>query len=455
MEALFQTSEIVATSTPSAASTHTAVDKQSTIKALQKCSVEDNEAWKEILWQTIIAFEDHTFQTSGRGKRPGVSFTYFISRSPSAGGRHYGGVAIPSYGNELWVTTNSGTEEETKLKKSISCSTVELGYRRAVELGGAVPGSKALGIPGGGSYVWAMLREFGVISSPAVASTPRVVTNSRGQPDPGFFFSPYCWLDIVIKEAHMGRYKKYPDAGKVISTFYASISDAYNHPSAGEIGQDGHKSINLLAEEFGISRLKVRKILITTGDVVYPETKRIQELLSAGKTKAEVCESMGMAISTLNSLRPYDKGVYNLADVSNYAENSKIYRERKAAVSDLHDHLGLPDESLWLWRCVCLFQGYPFTTSGRGSKPGVKFKYIVSKSGSAGDQHYDGESVEGYGNELWIISAYGEKREKSITRSSVDYALKIAREMDVKGPKQLKIYGASYVFSLFKRFGLV
>ena len=38
----------------------------------------------------------------------------------------------------------------------------------------------------------------------------------------------------------------------------------------------------MLAEEFGISRLKVRKILITTGEVVYPETKRIQELLAAG-----------------------------------------------------------------------------------------------------------------------------------------------------------------------------
>lgn len=253
----------------------------------------------------------------------------------------------------------------------------------------------------------------------------------------------------------MGRYKKYPDAEKVISAFYSSISDAYNHPGAGEASQDGHKSINLLAEEFGISRLKVRKILITTGDVVYPEKKRIQELLSSEKTKGEICTQLGMAISTLNSLLPYDKGVYNLADVSNYAENSKIYRERKAAVEKLHEHLGLPDGSVQLWRCVCLFQGYPFVTSGKGSRAGVKFKYEVSKSSSGGGRRYDGQSVEGYGNELWIISASGEKREKSITRSSVDYALKIAREMDVTGPKQLKIYGASYVFSLFKRFGLV
>jgi hypothetical protein len=62
--------------------------------------------------------------------------------------------------------------------------------------------------------------------------------------------------------------------------------------------------------------------------------------------------------------------------------------------------------------------------------------------------------VDGYGNELWIVQN-GEKREKSITRSSVDYALQIALEGEVTGPKGLKIYGSSYVYSIFKRFGLV
>lgn len=252
----------------------------------------------------------------------------------------------------------------------------------------------------------------------------------------------------------MGRHKKYPDAEKTIATFFATVSDSYNHPGAGEMSQDGHKSQALLAEEFGISRLKVRKILITTGDIHYPETTRIQQLLASGMKKADACEHLNMAISTLNSFLPYDKGVYNLTDVSNYAENSKVYRERKAAVADLHDYLELPDVSVCLWRCVCLFQGYPFTTSGRGSRDGVKFKYEVSKAGGAGGRKYDGEGVEDYGNELWIIHN-GEKREKSISRSGVDYALQIALEDDVKGPKQLKIYGSSYVYSLFKRFGLV
>lgn len=250
----------------------------------------------------------------------------------------------------------------------------------------------------------------------------------------------------------MPRPRKYPDAEKTIAAFFASVSDAYNHPGAGERSLDGHKPINLLAEEFGISRLKVRKILITTGDVVYPETALIQQLLNHGKTKAQACAETGMAISTLNSFLPYEKGVYNLADVSTYAESSRVYRERKEAVLTLQS----APSSLNLWKTVVLFAGYPFVTSGRGEKSGVRFKYSVSTEVGAGGKHYDGASVDGFGNELWIVKN-GQRAEKSISRSSVDYALKIVLESEeqITGPKQLKIYGASYIFALFRRFGLV
>ena len=134
----------------------------------------------------------------------------------------------------------------------------------------------------------------------------------------------------------MGRHKKYPEAENTIAVFYAAVSDSYRNPTSEEIGvENGRKSINLLAEEFGISRLKVRKILITTRDVTYPMTRTIQELLAAGKSKAEICKLLNVAIATLNSFLPYEKGVYNLSDVSNAAENCRIYRERKAAVTEL------------------------------------------------------------------------------------------------------------------------
>ena len=41
----------------------------------------------------------------------------------------------------------------------------------------------------------------------------------------------------------MPRPRKYPDAEKTIAAFFASVSDSYNHPGAGERSLDGHKPI--------------------------------------------------------------------------------------------------------------------------------------------------------------------------------------------------------------------
>ena len=247
----------------------------------------------------------------------------------------------------------------------------------------------------------------------------------------------------------MGRKPKYENPEDTIQSFFNAVSDAFNSPFEGEKGRNGHKKQELLAEEFGISRIKVRKVLITTGDLKYRETAQIQEMLKSGLKMPAVAEKMRISVSSINSLLPYSKGVYGL-DVSAAADRTAIYRARKAALSELKEKM----DGLTLWKCVCLFAGYPFTTSGRGKTEGKKFKYSVAEAGGAGGHHYPGVEVEGFGNELFIVQN-GEKREKGISRSSVDYAFKIALEGDVKGPKALKIYGSSYVYSLFVRFGLV
>lgn len=118
-----------------------------------------DDDWKEKLWRCICSYEGAEFHTSGRGSRPGVAFSYSVSRnSGTGGGRRYEGANVDGFGNELWIITADGEK-----KKSISRSTVELGYKRAVEAGGAVKGPKELGLPGAGSYVFSLLREFGVI----------------------------------------------------------------------------------------------------------------------------------------------------------------------------------------------------------------------------------------------------------------------------------------------------
>ena len=117
------------------------------------------------LWHLIINHEGTTFVTTGRGSRPGVEFTYEVSRSSRAAGRHYSGQSIEGYGNELWIITLPTGERK---KKSISRSTVDLAYRNAVEeqeKAGFVSGPRKLGVPGVRSNLYAMFVKFGVIKS--------------------------------------------------------------------------------------------------------------------------------------------------------------------------------------------------------------------------------------------------------------------------------------------------
>lgn len=139
-----------------------AAQRATAVEDLQTATTED---WKEKLWRCVVAYEGAEFHTSGRGSRPGVAFSYSVSRTADqkGGGRRYSGASVDGYGNELWVTTQSNTTDAQRLKKSISRSTVELGYKKAVKMKGAVSGPKKLNIPGAASYVFSMLQEFGVI----------------------------------------------------------------------------------------------------------------------------------------------------------------------------------------------------------------------------------------------------------------------------------------------------
>lgn len=200
----------------------------------------------------------------------------------------------------------------------------------------------------------------------------------------------------------------------------------------------------------------MRKILITTGDLHYPETKHIQRFLASGLKMPAVAEKMDMAISTVNSLTPYTKGVYKLSEVSAAAERTAIYRSRHNAVQMLRSAIdACEDWPLPLWNAICLFSGYPFTTSGRGKREGVKFKYSVSAPGGPGGRKNDGPEVDGYANELWITTR-GVDKKKSISRSTVERAFQTAVEIEIRGPKALNVPGAhTYLFPIFMRFGFI
>ncbi len=87
-----------------------------------------------------------------------------------------------------------------------------------------------------------------------------------------------------------------------------------------------------------------------------------------------------------------------------------------------------------LWESICSHQEKPFTTSGRGRRPGTQFSYTIR------------------GAEMFVSN-----HAKSITRATILYAFRKVREMngEIKGPKSIGVHGDSYIFAVFKALGVI
>ena len=214
-------------------------------------------------------------------------------------------------------------------------------------------------------------------------------------------------------------------------------------------------SLRSVAEQLGTTVIRTRKLLITAGYFTSPTASTVQRLKAEGKTIEEIGAALRLKPAAVYGYLPYENLAYNLPQTTSNADRHKRYRATKKLKMAV-DTDNTEKISAALWRCVCIFSGYPFTTSGRGTSPGVEYTYQVSRKGSAGGRHYDGKSIPGYGNEIWL-TVDGEKREKSISRSSVElgfqkYLEVIEKEGTVTGPKKLGVFGASYLLPLFQRF---
>lgn len=215
-----------------------------------------------------------------------------------------------------------------------------------------------------------------------------------------------------------------------------------------------------ISDAMGTTYLRVRKLLITANYFTSANSRNVQALADRDYSIAEIMRATGLSQASVYSYLPYSKGVYNLAEPTLYSKQGKRYRLRRAAVVELEQHASLPDVLLSLWKTVIAFQDYTFITSGRGQRPGVKFKYEVSKPGGNSGRRYNGTDVPGYGNELWIIVDVV-KHDKSISRSTVDLAYRngiqlMKTEGCVRGPKALGVPGAgSYLYPILLRFGVI
>ncbi|MDD4369889.1 MAG: hypothetical protein PHD56_02210 [Anaerostipes sp.] len=227
----------------------------------------------------------------------------------------------------------------------------------------------------------------------------------------------------------VGRPRKKPDfdAKQLQQELFDAVIFSYNNPAPDEISDKdvAHKQLKLLGEEFSMTPLKIRKILITGNAYMTDIAKQVQELYAAGKSIQQIQEILGLSRASVHSYLPYKKGVYKTREISTDAERIRVWRNRQAAVKKLTQDMTMES----LWETLILFAGYPFHTV-----KGLKFNYSVR------------------GNEIFI-----NRKEKSITKSSVDVAFHKVMDANrhVLGPKKLGVFGASYLYPIFVRINVI
>ena len=210
-----------------------------------------------------------------------------------------------------------------------------------------------------------------------------------------------------------------------IQELLTAVCEFYGDPVDDRKEEDpDHVSLHDVADEFKITVMKARKLLITGGLYSTAISRRVQELHAQGLTVAQITEKTGLKRASTNSYLPYTNIVYNLPDISIKAERQKQYRVRKR--NNTRTDVEREEK---LWQEMTYLQGCLFTTS-----KGMDFTYKI------------------HGGEMFV-----DRKEKSITRATVMKAYKRVVELDgaIKGPKTLGTFGASYLFPIFVKMGLI
>lgn len=199
--------------------------------------------------------------------------------------------------------------------------------------------------------------------------------------------------------------RKNPDPASSMEALLTHAVEAYGEPYDDRDERDKSlPSLRAVADQLNTTILRTRKLLITAEYYSTEISRLVRSLTDAGVGIEEIMAATGLKRASINSYLPYKNLAFNLDQTTVNADRHRVFRRRVKAVEELNTHAGFPDELEYLWKAIIAFENYPFRTSGRGSREGVRFTYTVSRSSGAGGRHYSGASVDGYGNELWIVA---------------------------------------------------
>ena len=230
----------------------------------------------------------------------------------------------------------------------------------------------------------------------------------------------------------MPRPKKKPNynPNQVMQDFMLTVTDAFG--SYDDRDNDTASGLNAVAAEFGITSLKTRKLLITAGVYSTSLSRQIAELAAGGYKIEQIMKITGLSRASVHSYLPYMKIPYNLTELSVHAERIRLYRERKRRCEEFCSKraaLSENEQEAELWSLLTCLQGCVFLTA-----KGLRFTYKIK------------------GGEMFV-----NWKSKSITQATVFMAYWKAMELGgvVDGPKKLGTFGASYLYPVFVRIGVI
>ena len=233
----------------------------------------------------------------------------------------------------------------------------------------------------------------------------------------------------------MSRTKKKPNYNpdQIMRDFMTVVADAFG--SYDDRQDTAPPGLNAVAAELGITALKARKLLITAGVYSTALSRQIAELQSKKMKMDQIMSATGLSRASVHSYLPYIKIPYNLEELSVNAERIRLYRERRRKCVEFSTKLSTlarqpaKEQEKELWNLLNDLQGCVFLTA-----KGLKFTYKIK------------------GGEMFIS-----RKSKSITQATVFMAFRMAMELEgaVAGPKKLGTFGASYLYPVFVRIGVI
>ena len=254
----------------------------------------------------------------------------------------------------------------------------------------------------------------------------------------------------------MSRNKKKPlyDANKISEELLEKVVESYKQileENNRSVGDSSYQLIDKTAKLFKVSSMKMRKLLITAGVYSNDTSKLIVRLDLEGKSLSEISSITGLKRASINGYLPYKKVIYKNTESSVGADRIRLMRKRKAAckklclsISSLAGFCGnvildcnenvFSELDEMLWDVLLIHENFVFTTTR-----GLKFKYTIK------------------GGELFVNR---KENSKSLTKSSIFMAFHNAIRLQyqdgfVKGPKKLGTFGASYLYAIFIKFGII